>query len=1042
MTAGRVGPDCSPGHGIDRTAPITVTVDGRPMAAFAGDTVASAHIASGRLSCGPSLYLSRPRGIVAAGVEEPNALLTVDARTPGGPSESMLPATTVEAVEGLSARWLQGMGVLDPLGDDAYYDRKYVHTDVLIVGAGPAGIAAAREAAKTGARTVLVDEQSMPGGSLLSGRGETVDGVDAVAWARTALERLTGQPDFAYMHRTTAIGSYDANYVVAVERRAADVDTPAAPGVPRERVWHIRAKRVILATGAHERPLVFADNDRPGVMLAGAVRTYLNRYAVAAGKNIILATTDDSVYGLLEDLHSAGIAVPLVVDSRPEPSARARAALEATGARGAFGAAVVGTSAGADASTEVGTSEGVGTSADGQADAGDEGRVTAVSFAPVDEFGRPSGDVETAAADTLAVSGGHSPVLHLHTQRQGRVHWDESLAAFVPEAPVAGQAVVGSANGAVSLGVALEQGAHAGHSAAAETGARGPLVVPTASAVAPGPVRPLWLIAAPHGSAAPGSPDRDGGPGESDLGESAASDGRSGVGDSRDDRPGTSDDEDDDAAFAPERWSTHFVDLQRDQTVADVLRAIGAGMRSVEHIKRYTSISTAGDQGKTSSVNAMGVIASLLEDADPASVGTSTNRPPYTPVAFAALAGRRRGELYEPARVTNIHPWHVAHGAEFEDVGQWKRPRYFPRTDEDMDAAVLRECAAVRTTVGFQDVSTLGKIEIRGTDAPEFLNRIYTNGFAKLPVGRGRYGLMCGADGMLFDDGVTMRLAEDRFLMTTTTGGAAGVLDWLEEWHQTEWPHMDVFFTSVTEQWNTIAVAGPRSRDVVAKIAPDIDVSNEAFGFMEFREAQLSNGIPARICRISFSGELAFEVNVSAFYGLAAWELVAEAGEEFDITPYGTETMHVLRAEKGLVIIGQDTDGTVTPHDAGMGWAVSRLKDFIGKRSFQRADTVRPDRKHFVGVLPVDGVTRLDEGAQLIAAGTPVTPEAGPVPMIGHVTSSYVSAELGRPFGLALVENGFNRMGEIVQSPVDGTLVDVEITSSVFIDPEGKRRDG
>src|SRR5699024_3593800 len=522
-----------------------------------------------------------------------------------------------------------------------------------------------------------------------------------------------------------------------------------------------------------------------------------NRYAVAAGRSVALATTDDSVYPLVEDLHAAGIAVPVVVDSRREPTPRARAALAATGVSGVFGAAVVGTSAGAGgegdgpaagsatspaADSATGSAAGSGTAA--------AGRLTGVSFASVDDSGRTTGPVETVAADTLAVSGGHSPVLHLHTQRQGRTRWNEALAAFVPEAPVAGQAIVGAANGATSLGAALEQGARAGHTAAAETGAHGPMVVPAASAAETGPVRPLWLVAAPEVPAG-------------------------------------------DAGLAPELWDTHFVDLQRDQTVADVLRAVGAGMRSVEHIKRYTSISTANDQGKTSSVNAMGVIASLLDGADPASVGTSTNRPPYTPVAFAALAGRRRGQLYDPARVTNIHPWHVARGALFEDVGQWKRHWYYPRPGEDMDAAVLRECAAVRTSVGFQDVSTLGKIEIRGADAPEFLNRIYTNGFKKLAVGKGRYGLMCGADGMLFDDGVTMRLAEDRYLMTTTTGGAAGVLDWLEEWHQTEWPDMDVFFTSVTEQWNTIAVAGPRSRDVIAEIARELDVSNDAVGVRE-----------------------------------------------------------------------------------------------------------------------------------------------------------------------------------------------------------------
>jgi glycine cleavage system aminomethyltransferase T len=438
--------------------------------------------------------------------------------------------------------------------------------------------------------------------------------------------------------------------------------------------------------------------------------------------------------------------------------------------------------------------------------------------------------------------------------------------------------------------------------------------------------------------------------------------------------------------------TTHFIDFQRDQTVADVQRAMNAGMRSVEHIKRYTSISTANDQGKTSAVNAIGAIASVLgEAADLGQVGHTTFRAPFAPVPFAALAGRRKGELFDPARITSIHSWHVAHGAEFEDVGQWKRPWYYPKPGEDMDAAVLREGKAVRESVGFQDASTLGKIEIRGTDAGEFLGRIYTNGFKKLKVGKGRYGLMCKPDGMIFDDGVTLRVAEDRYYMTTTSGGAATVLEWLEEWHQTEWPELDVVFTSVTEQWATVAVAGPRSREVIAKLAPNLEVSNEAFEFMGFRETTLANGIPARICRISFSGELAFEINVDTFYGLAVWEAVAEAGAEFDITPYGTEVMHVLRAEKGFIIVGQDTDGTVTPADAGMEWIVSKFKDFIGKRSYSRVDTAREDRKHLVGVLPVDGTTRLAEGAQLITSGTPVTPDAGPVPMIGHVTSSYIS---------------------------------------------------
>ena len=465
-------------------------------------------------------------------------------------------------------------------------------------------------------------------------------------------------------------------------------------------------------------------------------------------------------------------------------------------------------------------------------------------------------------------------------------------------------------------------------------------------------------------------------------------------------------------------------------------------MRSVEHVKRYTSISTANDQGKTSGVNAIGVIAAALDTTDVAGIGTTAFRAPYTPVAFAALAGRQRGELFDPARLTSIHPWHVANGALFEDVGQWKRPWYYPQDGEDMDTAVLRECAAVRDSVGFMDATTLGKIEIRGKDAGEFLNRMYTNAFKKLAPGLARYGLMCGADGMVFDDGVTLRLDEDRFFMTTTTGGAAKVLDWLEEWLQTEWPELDVKCTSVTEQYSTVAVVGPKSRAVLAKLAPELDLDNESFPFMAFRETVLASGIAARICRISFSGELAFEINVPSWYGLKIWEDVAAAGEEFNITPYGTETMHVLRAEKGFIIVGQDTDGTVTPQDASMGWVVSKVKDFVGKRSFDRVDNQRADRKQLVTVLPVDKSFRLPEGTQLVNAGTPITPADAPVPMEGYVTSSYHSAALGRSFAMALIKNGRARIGEELQAYVDGRLVDVVVSETVLFDPEGSRRDG
>jgi sarcosine oxidase, subunit alpha len=949
------------GGRIDRSTVLRFTVDGAELTGHPGDTVASALLANGRIEVAPSIYRGRPRGIVSAGAEEPNALLQVG----GSVSESMLTATTVALVDGLRAETLSGLGRLDPTPDDAVYDKKFVHTDVLVVGGGPAGLAAAAVAAGSGARVVLIDEQSELGGSLLSGRGETVDGEPALDWVARTAAALDAAPDAVVLTRTTAFGSYDDNYVVAVQHRTDHLDD-APPGVSRERVWHIRARQVVLATGAHERPLVFAGNDRPGVMLASAVRSYLNRYAVAAGSRVVVATTNDSAYDTAADLLAAGVDVAALVDARPEASGRADR-LAAAGVRVVAGSVV--------------------------AEALGEQRLTGVLVSALDRDGLLTGAVEQIDADLLAVSGGWSPVVHLHSQRQGRLRWDDALAAFVPDGAVRDQQVVGSARGTVTLADSLVEGTEAGAAAARASGfpveATAPAGLGSPSA---GPTRQLWLV-----------PGRTGSPAE---------------------------------------WTDHFVDLQRDQTVADVWRATDAGMRSVEHVKRYTSISTAHDQGKTAAVNAIGVIAAALGDATIGEIGTTTARAPYTPVSFAVLAGRQRGDLFDPERTTPVHPWHVAQGASFEIVGQWLRPWYYPQPGEDMDAAVARECRAARTGVAMMDASTLGKIEIQGADAGEFLNRIYTNAFKKLPVGSARYGVMCRPDGMVFDDGVTLRLAYDRYFMTTTTGGAAGVLDWLEEWLQTEWPELDVFCTSVTEQWTTVAVVGPRSREVVARLAPDLDVSNEAFPFMTFRETTLASGLAARICRISFSGELAYELNVPGWYGLALWEQVYAAGADLGITPYGTETMHVLRAEKAYPIVGQDTDGTVTPHDLGMAWVVSTKKDFVGRRSFDRADTQRSDRKHLVALLPEDRRTRLPEGTQVIDRDVPVTPSEGPVPMLGHVTSSYHSEALQRPFALALIADGRNRIGQTLLAPVGEDLVPVTVAEPVVYDPEGTKRDG
>jgi sarcosine oxidase subunit alpha len=953
------------GGRIDRGKVLTFTVDGVEYAGHPGDTVASAMLANGRIRSGDSIYRRRPRGIMAAGVEEPNALLQIG----GDCAEPMVPATTRALVDGLTATTLSGLGVLDPAPDEATYDKYFVHADVLVIGGGPAGLAAALSAAQSDARVVLIDEQSELGGSLLASRHEKVNGEPAVHWASAAAATLAAAAEVTVLTRTVAFGSYDDNYVIAVQNRTDHLDESAPLGVSRQRVWHIRARQVVLATGAHERPLVFSGNDRPGVMLAGAVRTYVNRYAVKPGHRAVVATTNDSAYDAVDDLLAAGVDVVAVLDARDVTSGRA-AEIAARGVRVLPCSTVQGT--------------------DG--DAG-SGRVTRVHVGTIGDNDEVT-SWESLECDLLAVAGGWSPVVHLHSQRNGKLRWDDRLVAFVPDGTIADQQVVGAAAGTATLDESLREGAIAGAKAAGRAGhLTEPLSVGGSAPLAEaGEVRQLWLV-----------PGREG---------------------------------------DPAQWDQHFVDLQRDQTVADVWRATAAGMRSVEHVKRYTSIGTAHDQGKTSGVNAIGVVAAALGGPGIGEIGTTTYRAPYAPVSFGALAGRERGHLFDPERTTPVHAWHVDHGAVFEIVGQWLRPRYYPLPGEDMEAAVARECRRARTGVAMMDASTLGKIEVQGPDAGEFLNRVYTNAFKKLPVGSARYGVMCKPDGMIFDDGVTLRLAEDRYFMTTTTGGAANVLDWLEEWLQTEWPELDVYCTSVTEQWATVAVVGPRSREVIARMAPELDVSNEAFPFMTFRETTLASGVPARICRISFSGELAFEVNVSGWYGHAVWEQIFASGQDLGITPYGTEAMHVLRAEKGYPIVGQDTDGTVTPQDAGMDWIVSKQKDFIGRRSYSRVDAQRADRKHLVGVLPVDRTTVLPEGTQLVAPGTEIGDGPAPVPMLGHVTSSYHSAALGRPFGLALVASGRARMGELLLAPVGDDLVEVEVTSSVLYDPEGTKRDG
>ena len=905
------------GGRIDRARPLSFRFNGTPYRGYAGDTLASALMANDVGVVAHGVTYGRPRGIFSAGVEEPNALVQVG-------NETMLRATQVELVEGLEATGLNGRGRLSPdspsplagnaifpspsgggQGGGTRYDKIYAYCEVLVIGGGRAGITAALDAAQTGDRVFLVDEQAELGGRLL--------GAGWKDWLAESIAKLQSAQNVRLLTRATAFGHYDQNLVLIAERLPIG-----------GRLWQVRAKRVVLATGAHERPLIFANNDRPGIMLAGAAGTYVNRYGVAPGKRAVIFTNNDSTDAVAADLKRAGIIVEAIVDVRA-------------------GEAVIDTLTDESPSS----SEGGSTFPSPARGGGQGGGLRAAVVASL-AGDRPRREVE---CDLVCVSGGFNPTLHLFSQAQGRLRYDEGLACFVPDVAPANVEVVGAAAG--------------------DLGGRGQ-----------GTIMPYWVV---------------------------PSDGHD--------------------------WSTHFVDLERDVTVADVRRALGTGMQSVEHVKRFTTIGTGSDQGKTAGVNETAIIAAQLGQPVGA-VGVTTFRPPYVPVSFGLMAGRNRGDLFDPIRVTAIHPWHVAHGAAFENVGQWKRPWYFPREGEDMGAAVLRECLAAREGVAAMDASTLGKIDIQGPDAAEFLNRMYTNAFDNLKVGSCRYGLMCKADGMVFDDGVVMHLEPDRWLATTTTGGAAAVLDWMEEWLQTEWPDLKVRLTSVTDHWSDVAVVGPRSREVVRTLFPSLDVNPETFPFMAIREGETA-GIPVRLHRITFSGELAYELWTPSWYGLALWEAVMAAGQPLGITPYGTEAMHVLRAEKGYIICGQETDGTVTPQDLGMSWIVSKKKSFVGQRSHRRSDAMRPDRKHLVGLLPVDGDQLLPEGAQLV-----LQPD-GPAPskMVGHVTSSYRSAALGRMFALAMLQSGRERLGSTVYAPLNGHVVAATVTEPIFYDKENVRRD-
>ncbi len=998
------------GGGVDRTRPLAFTFNGRAYGGFGGDTLASALLANGVHLVGRSFKYHRPRGILSAGPEETNALVQLGR---GGATDPNHPATTVELWDGLEARsqncwpgprfdlgslaesasplitagfyyktfmwparlWplyeriirhAGGLGRSPTEPDPDTYEHVNAHCDVLVAGGGPAGLAAARAAAGTGARVIVAEQDPAFGGALLNETEETtIAGAPLLEWIERTAGELAAAEEVRLLPRTTVFAYYDHNYLALVERLGDHLSPAEGTGRPRQRLWKVRAKQVVLATGAIERPLVFADNDRPGIMLAGAARAYLNRYGVKPGNRAVVFTGNDDAYRAALDMVAAGATVEAIVDLRPEVSgALPHRALDA-GIPVLAGHAIVATHG--------------------------RHRIQGVSVMALnDDATGVTGAARDLACDVVLMSGGWNPAVHLFSQSRGRLRFDDERAIFVPDTSAQAERSAGAANGTFSLAQCLAEGARAGLAAAQEAGLDGTAEpAPEVDETQESPARTVWVV-----------PTRK------------------------------------------TRGARMFVDFQGDVTVKDLRGAVREGYRSVEHVKRYTTAGMGLDQGKTGNVAALAVVAEAVGASIP-EIGTTTFRPPYTPVTFGAIAGRDAGDLFDPVRKTPIHRWHADHGAEFEDVGQWQRPWYYPRKGESMHDAVQRECLAARRSVGILDYSTLGKIDIQGRDGAELLNRVYTNAWSKLAIGRARYGLMLGEDGMVMDDGVTSRLGETHYLMTTTTGNAATVLGWLEEWLQTEWPDLKVHLTSVSEQWATVSLCGPNSRRVVAALNPDIALDGEAFPHMSVREGRIL-GVATRIARVSFTGELGFEVSVPANHGLALWEACMEAGKDYDITPYGTEAMHVLRAEKGFIIVGQETDGSITPGDLGMDWIVSKRKaDFIGKRSLARSGVAGGERKHLVGLLTDNANEVLVEGAQLVEDAQSCPPVSRPpVTMVGHVTSSYMSPNMGRSIALAMAKNGRDRIGARLFVAMEGKAIPVSVVRPVFFDPEGGRLDG
>ena len=991
------------GRLINRTQPIEFSFNGKRFKGFQGDTLAAGLLANDQVLVGRSFKYHRPRGIVASGPEEPNALVNLGQ---GARLEPNQRTTTTELFDGLvstsqnhwpslefdvgvvnnyAARFMPagfyyktfihprpmwkhvfepvirraaGLGKAPTQGDADRYEQAYAFCDVLVVGAGVAGLLAAKAAADAGSRVILLEQTPTLGGRAPVDDSD-IQGQPVDSWLAAIESDLAARDNVTIHTRTCGFGVYDHGYVLADERVA---DHTPGDGRPKHRLWRIRAGQIITATGAIERPLSFAGNDIPGVMLAGAVRDYVVNFAVSSGDRTVVVTNNDSAYQTALALRAAGLDVPAILDARETADGALPQAARAAGIRVLTGKAIASVKGGK--------------------------RVTGVAICAQAGEGAVQ---EEIACDAVAMSGGWSPVVHLWSHCGGKLTWDDSISAFIPDPtrpPLnhdgsAMVQVVGAAAGLLDLPAILEGVAQIAVSARVETQARrkedGKKPVKTSVEIPP-----VWVM--PQGAP---------------------------------------------ITLRSKMW----LDYQNDVKVSDVQLASREGYQSVEHTKRYTTLGMATDQGKLSNINGLAILADSLGQEIP-QVGTTTFRPPYTPVTIGALAGESRGDIFQPLRRTPMHEIHEKAGAYFEPVGLWRRPYCFPRAGETHEQAVHREVLNTRQNLGLLDASTLGKIIVKGPDAGRFLDMLYTGVMSTLPIGKCRYGLMCNEQGFLSDDGVVARIDEQTWLCHTTSGGADRIHAWMEDWLQCEWWDWQVYTANVTEQYAQVAIVGPNARKLL-QVLGGMDVSKEALPFMQWADGTLA-GFPVRAYRISFSGELSYEIAVPASHGAAFWAACVEAGKALGAMPYGTECLHVMRAEKGFIMIGDETDGTVIPQDLGLDWAISKKKtDYLGKRGQERVYLASPDRWKLVGFETLDGSV-VPDGSYIVADGVNGNNQRN---VQGRVTSTYHSPTLKRGIAMGLLKQGPARMGEVVEfNTVAGGTVKARVRDTVFFDKDGEKQ--